>query len=137
EEATKNALRARLQEVERADELQREAIRQQPRFASEPQQAVPSIPAHVHEWLNQHPQYVHDAIGQAELNVATMKCVRDGKTWDDADFIPALERHLNIKPAQANGSQPQQVGQSQPIPPRHIEAAPAPPRNPPPIRQQQ
>src|SRR5262245_15618422 len=67
EEATKSALRTRLAEVERADALQREAIRQQPRYAAEPQQPqapqdpveafLASVPEPTANWLRAHPEF--------------------------------------------------------------------------------
>jgi hypothetical protein len=29
--------------------------------------------------------------------LATMKCNRDGKAWDNPDFLPTLERHLGLR----------------------------------------
>jgi len=96
EEAAKNALRQRLKEMEVAESLQQQ--RQQPPQA--PQQQQPEMPAHVQKWLSEHPQYMDpdDQISQAEINLATMKCVRDGLNWNDDDFLPSIERHLGIAP---------------------------------------
>src|SRR5262249_29898754 len=58
-----------------------------------------------------------------------VKCMRDGKTWNDSDFIPTIERHLGIAP-RSNGHAQQ---------PRPIESRPQPqpqPRSEAPIRQQ-
>src|SRR5262249_12854022 len=33
------------------------------------------------------------------IYVATLKCNRDGKSWNDDDFVPHLERYLGIAPA--------------------------------------
>src|SRR5215467_3859634 len=104
--AAKNALRERLREMENAEALSRRQPQQQP-HAAEPQQQQPqqpAMPAHVQEWLSRHPQYTdsNDQIAQAEINLATMKCVRDGLTWNDDNFLPSIERHLGIAP-RANG----------------------------------
>src|SRR5262245_50691737 len=84
EEAGAAALKQRLQEMINAEGLQREFQQGQHRLAAEPpQQPQQAMPAHVKEWLTKHPQYLNDAVAQAELNLATMKCVRDGLTWND------------------------------------------------------
>src|SRR5215467_16073091 len=100
--AAKNALRERLREMENAEALSRRQPQQQP-HAAEPQQQQPqqpAMPAHVQEWLSRYPQYTdpNDQIAQAEINLATMKCVRDGLTWNDDNFLPSIERHLGIAP---------------------------------------
>src|SRR5262245_57097727 len=101
--AASTALKARLAEMERAEGLQRQ--QQQPQHAGEPQQ--PAMPAHVGKWLAEHPQYMdpNDQIAQAEINLATMKCVRDGLTWNDDDFLPSIERHLGLAPPTNGQSQ--------------------------------
>jgi hypothetical protein len=70
----------------------------------------------------------NDQVAQAEIYTATLKCNRDGKSWDQPDFLPTLERHLGIAP-RSNG----QV-QSRPI---ERPSAPAAPRYEAPPRQQQ
>src|SRR5262245_4985988 len=82
DEAGKNRLRDELRKMERAEALQRE--QQQPPQHAEPQelQQPPAMPAHVQKWLDEHPQYMNDQIGQLELYVATAKCTRDGKRRD-------------------------------------------------------
>src|SRR5262249_40430341 len=86
--AADESLRKRLAEMDRAEALQREQ-QQQPQHAepqAPPQQ--PEMPAHVQKWLEEHPQYTDpsDQIAQAEISLATMKCTRDGLTWNDDDF---------------------------------------------------
>jgi len=108
--AAKNALRERLREMESAEALSRRQPQQQPQYAAEPQQQQPqqpAMPAHVQEWLSRHPQYTdpNDQIAQAEIYTATLKCNRDGKSWDQPDFIPTLERHLGIAPRTNGQSQ--------------------------------
>jgi hypothetical protein len=103
EEAGKNRLLDELRKMENAEALQRE--QQQPQRATEPQQQQPAMPAHVQEWLSRHPEYTdpRNRIAQLEINLATEKCVRDGLTWNDDNFLPSIERHLGIGQAQTNG----------------------------------
>ena len=129
--AAKNALRARLQEMERAETLNRQAA-QEPPHAAEPQQPQPQQPAMppaVEKWLTEHPQYLdpNDHVAQAEMQLATVKCVRDKMTWDHPDFIPTIERHLGIAP------RPNGQAQHRPI---ERPPAPAAPRHEAPVRQQ-
>ena len=91
------------------------------------------MPAHVQEWLKKHPQFFNDAIAQAELNLATMKCVRDGLTWNDDNFIPTIERHLGFRTQQ----QPRPNGSANGHEIRPQPSAPAPQRNGAQPRQQQ
>jgi len=117
DEAARTALRARLAEMEQAEKLARQQLQQ----AEEPQTQQPqqpAVPARVQEWLNRHPQYMDpaDAIAQAEVYTATLKCSRDGKDWNDDDFIPHLERHLGLAPSGNGHDKP---------PPQPVNHAPA------------
>jgi len=108
--AAKNALRERLREMESAEALsRRQPQQQQPQHAEPeaPQQQQQEMPPRVQEWLSRHPQYMdpNDQIAQAEIYTATLKCNRDGKSWDQPDFIPHLERHLGIAPRTNGQSQ--------------------------------
>jgi len=98
--AAKNSLRDRLREMEQAEGFAREAVQQQ-RQQPQQQQQPPAMPAAVEKWLIEHPEYTdpNDHVAQAEIYTATLKCSRDGKDWDQPDFIPTLERHLGIAPA--------------------------------------
>jgi hypothetical protein len=130
--AAKHALRERLREMEAAETLNRQAA-QPPQYAAESpqqQQQQPAMPAHVEKWLAAHPQYTNpdDAVAQAEIYTATLKCNRDGKTWDQPDFIPALERHLGLT---GNGH-----AQNRPIESRPPVTAPAPRYEAPPRQRQ-
>jgi hypothetical protein len=123
EQADKNAIKQRLQEMERAERLTREAVSQHPQLATEPPQE-PQMPARVEKWLADHPQYLdpNDSVAQAEIHLATVKCMRDGKTWDAPDFIDTIERHLGFAPAPATNGRAQDMRiESKPSPP-----APAP-----------
>jgi hypothetical protein len=142
DEAANTAIKARIAEMDRAESLgQHQAANQPPRLAAaEPQreqQTAQTVPAHVQDWLNRHPEYLNDVVAQAELNVATMKCVRDGLNWNDNDFIPTIERHLGFgeqqPPAQTKTApiQENKVNGHAPV------SAPTAPRNPTPARQQQ
>src|SRR5262249_41540373 len=110
--AARTALRERLREMENAEALTHQAQQPQPQYAAEPQQQQqpqqPAMPAQVQKWLAEHPQYCdpNDHVAQAEIYTATLKCNRDGKSWDQPDFIPTLERHLGIAP-RSNGQQAQ------------------------------
>jgi hypothetical protein len=138
DEAAASAIQARIAEMDRAESLVQHQSANQPRLAAEPQreQHAQTIPAHVQDWLNRHPEYLNDVVAQAELNVATMKCVRDGLNWNDNDFIPTIERHLGWQqqpPAQTKTAPTQEnkVNGHAPV------SAPTAPRNPTPVRQQQ
>ena len=121
EQAAENALKKRIAEMESAENVQREVLTQQERFAKERQQNAAQIPDHIKRWAEEHPHYVHDPIGQAELNVALMKAARGGKTWNDSDFVETVERHLGLR---------QQPAEKQPATTRYEsparQAAPAP-----------
>jgi len=130
EEAAKTALRQRLKEMENAEALQRQ--QQQPQHAEQPQapQQQQAMPAAVEKWLRENPRYMdpNDAIAQAEINLAAMKCARDNLTWDHPDFIPTIERHLGIAPA-GNGHdkptpQPANVARALPSAPPRQQARP-------------
>src|SRR5262245_51949895 len=76
------ALQLRLREMERAEQLNREAAQQPPPQAAEPQQQhpqQPAMPAQVQKWLSEHPEYCdpNDQVAQAEIYTATLKCNRD------------------------------------------------------------
>src|SRR5262249_19375695 len=131
--AAKNALRERLREMENAEALTHQAQQPQPQYAAEPQQQQPqqpTMPAQVQKWLAEHPQYLdpNDHVAQAEMQLATVKCVRDEMTWDHPDFIPTIERHLGIAP--------RPNGQAQHRPIERPPAPAAPPRHEAPPRQQ-
>jgi len=96
EAAAKSAIQERLAEIESAEQHVQERV-DQPR-AAESQSPDPQMPAAVKRWLAAHPEYQNpsDQVAQAEINLAAQKCIRDGKTWDQPDFIANLERHLGI-----------------------------------------
>jgi hypothetical protein len=144
--AARSALKARLAEMENAERLTREAVSQHPQYAAEPQepQQQSAMPARVEKWLAEHPQYLdpNDSVAQAEIHLATVKCMRDGKTWDAPDFIDTIERHLGFAPAPAtNGrdmriesrpSSPAPTPAPRAAPPRQTHAVSAPPSRDPP-----
>ena len=84
------------------------------------------MPAAVKTWLDAHPQYMdtNDVVAQAEIHLATVKTLRDGKSWHSPDFLSTLEHHLAFREPQ---TRPEQVrpAANQPIQPRYVEAAPA------------
>jgi hypothetical protein len=77
------------------------------------------MPARVEKWLADHPQYLdpNDHVAQAEIHLATVKCMRDGKTWDAPDFIDTIERHLGVKQPATNGRAQDMRIESRPSPP--------------------
>jgi hypothetical protein len=100
ETAAKNAIQERLAEMREAEQHAHESVHAP--HAPEPQrQQQPEMPASVQKWLAEHPQYMNpnDPIAAAEINLAAMKCVREGLTWDDDKFLPSMERHLGIAPS--------------------------------------
>src|SRR5262245_38534910 len=111
-----NSLNVRLQEMERADALSRQA-QQPPQPEPQESQQQPAMPPAVEKWLSANPQYLdpNDHVAQAEIHLATVKCMRDGKTWDAPDFIPSLERHLGFMPA-TNEQVERPVERPQPVP---------------------
>jgi hypothetical protein len=130
--AAKNALRERLREMENAETLTRQA-QQPPQHAEEPPQEPqqPQMPAHIEKWLAANPRYADptDQIAQTELYLATLKCTRDGKSWEQPDFTDHIERHLGLRPQpQPNGN-----GQVESRPTANYAPAPrneVPPRRP-------
>src|SRR5262245_37694654 len=117
--AASSAIKDRLAEMERADQLTRQ--QQPPQPEPQPQ---PEMPAAVAKFLAENPRYSdpNDAIAQGEIYVATLKCNRDGKNWNDDDFVPHLQRHLGIAPATN--------GQAESRPPAPAPRYEAPPREP-------
>jgi hypothetical protein len=109
EAASRSAIKQRLAELERAQEFQREGEAIQQPQADEPQSSAPQMPARVQAWCDAHPEYFADPLAQAELNVALLRCAKGGMTWDDANFVETVERHLGLRQqhqSQANGNQP-------------------------------
>jgi hypothetical protein len=123
ERAEQDAIRRRIREMENAENLQREVLTQQERFARERQQQAAQIPEHIRRWAEAHPQYLSDPIAASELQTAILKAQRDGKNWQDPDFIEVTERHLGLR---------QLPAEKQPITTRAYEASP---RQAPPVRQ--
>jgi hypothetical protein len=118
--AAKHALRQRLQEMERAEQLQNEVRQQQvPPQQPAPQQQPAMSPAE-EKFLAEHPEFADptDAVAQAELYTAILKANRDGKGRDQPDFIPTLERYLGLRQPQ------QQQPRPQPQPSPRYEAPP-------------
>jgi hypothetical protein len=97
EQAEQDAIKKRIAEMEGAENLQREVLTQQERYAKERQQHVAQIPEHIKRWADENPRYINDPIGQAELNVALMKATRDGLNWQSPNFVETVERHLGMR----------------------------------------
>ena len=130
------ALKQRLAEVQRAETLAHTATQQQPRTATEPKQQQIEMPAAVKTWLDAHPQYMdtNDVVAQAEIHLATVKTLRDGKSWHSPDFLSTLEHHLAFRQPQTNGSQAVHVDPAAPPRQQVRPAAPAAPVSAPPTR---
>jgi hypothetical protein len=115
EQAEKDAIKKRIAELERAEDLQSAALDQQVRFARERQRQVANVPEHIRRWAEENPRYVSDPIGQAELNVAILKAQRDGKNWQDPDFIEVTERHLGLRQQAERPVVTREPSQRQPV----------------------
>jgi hypothetical protein len=143
DEAAKNALKARLQEMERAETL---AHQQQPqqgehRLAAEPpqqqqspadtlEQAIAAMPERVKRWYRAHPEYLADPEKAAQIQYCHHVAAREtGEQFTDP-YYARMEQMLGFNRQQ----QPQQR-QPQPNGNGHAPAAPA--RNGAPVRQQQ
>jgi hypothetical protein len=133
--AESSALKARLAEMDRAEELVREALQQQPRLATEPpaiepeepqeqpltvEQIVASsgLPKRAQDWLLQHPEYVTDLAKNEQLqklhHVAEYQA---GDAFSDM-YYERLDRLLGLKPETNGAAQPvhrQLVRQSAPV----------------------
>src|SRR5436190_2373851 len=142
DEAAKSALKARLQEMERAETL---AHQQQPqqgehRLAAEPpqqqqspadqlEQAIAAMPERVKRWYRAHPEYLADPEKAAQIQYCHHVAAREtGEQFTDP-YYARMEQMLGFNRQQ----QPQR--QPQPNSNGHAPAAPA--RNGAPVRQQQ
>jgi hypothetical protein len=138
--AASSAIKQRLQEMEAAQAHTQEHARQQREAIQQQQPPQPEMPEAVRQWLSEHPQYCdpNDVIAQHEIQLASMKCARDGLTWERPEFIPTIERHLGLRQepppvTNGNGHAPSEpVNFVSPPPQRQ----PAPQRQGPPVRQQ-
>src|SRR5262245_19164022 len=121
--AASSAIRDRIAEMERAEQLAQQAA-QPPPQASQPQQ--PEMPAHIHEWLSRHPKYLdpRDPIAQGEIHVATLKCLQYGLKSTADNFLPPIERHLGIAPATNGHAESRHVEHARPVSPAPRPSAP-------------
>jgi hypothetical protein len=140
DEAAKTALRQRLQEMENAEALQREATvaQQHPQFATEPQeQQMPTaeqiiessgLPENAKDWLRRYPDYVLDPIKNAQMqkmhNVAEYQA---GSEFTER-YFDRMEILLGIKQEQPRRVQERPVTNAAATgngaPPRRQMAAP-------------
>ena len=139
DEAAKTALRQRLAEMERAENLQREIAQQSPQFATEPQeQQMPTaeqiiessgLPENAKDWLRRYPDYVLDPIKNAQMqkmhNVAEYQV---GGEFTER-YFDRMEILLGIKQEQPRQVQERPVTNAAPAtgngaPPRRQMAAP-------------
>jgi hypothetical protein len=119
ERATKHALQQRLQEMERAEGMVREAVQQQPQYATEPIQIeqepqeqpqdpleafLASVPVATASWLRAHPEYMHDAEKNAALQHFHWAAKRETGEEFTPRYIESLERHLGLRQERPNGN---------------------------------
>jgi hypothetical protein len=149
DEAAKTALRQRLQEMENAEALQREAAvaQQHPQFAAEPQeQQMPTaegiiegsgLPENAKSWLRAHPEYVSDPIKNAQMqkmhNVAEYQA---GSEFTER-YFDRMEILLGLRQEQPRQVQERPVTNAAPATDRvPLRRAPAgPPVSAPPTRE--
>jgi len=128
DEAAKTALRQRLAEMERAENLQREIAQQSPQFATEPQeQQMPTaeqiiessgLPENAKDWLRRYPEYVSDPIKNAQMqkmhNVAEYQAGGEftERYFDRMEILLGLRQEA---PPSTNGSAPIAPRSSTPV----------------------
>ncbi len=132
DEAAKTALRQRLQEMENAEALQREAAvaQQHPQLAIEPQEPqMPTaeqiiegsgLPENAKDWLRAHSEYVTDPILNAEMQRKHYVAEHQAGSEFTERYFDRMEILLGLK----QEAQPSSNGQSAPSAPRNS----APPR---------
>jgi hypothetical protein len=106
--AASDAIKQRLQEMERAAEIEREAINQQPRYADEPQtptaeQIIEStqLSSRAKAWLREHPEYISDRAKNSEIIALHSAAMRQagGEEWTD-NYFRQMEGLLGLRPQQ-------------------------------------
>src|SRR5262252_2144947 len=130
--AAKTALRARLEEMNRAEQLNRESVQQQPPQAAEPQAPqqppledfVAHLPPRVQNWYRKRPEFATDPEKAAQVQYCHHVARRETGQEFTEPYYDRMESMLGLVPA-TNGQT-----QHRPSP------APAPPRYGAPIRQQ-
>ena len=124
EEAAQAAIKQRLAELERAENVSQQP--QPPQFASEPQpqinpleQVLATVPVAARGWLRNHPQYLTDPEKNAQIQHAHLVAARE---TGDAEFGPKyyarLEEHLGLRPPQPQQARPA----SRPMPATSVSA---------------
>ena len=130
------ALQLRLKEMERAEQLNREAAQQPPPQAAEPQQQqqptledhIAHLPPRVQGWYRKHPEFATDPERAAQIQYCHHVAAREVGEQFTEPYFDRMEQMLNLAP-RANGHDAQQ----------RFERPPAPaaaPRYDPPVRQQ-
>jgi hypothetical protein len=137
EEAGKAALRQRLQEMEHAEQLNRQAP-QQPQYATEPppqqqpqdplEAFLASVPESTANWLRAHPEYMTDQRKNAALQHFHWVARDEAGEEFTPRYIERLEHHLGLR-QQSNGVPKQSITTPAPryeAPPRqqHRQSAP-------------
>ena len=134
------ALQLRLKEMERAEQLNREAVQQQPPQAAEPQpqqpqqptleQYISHLPERVQRWYRKHPEFATDPEKAAQVQYCHHVARREtGQEFTDP-YYDRMESMLGLVPATNGQTQHRPIERPSPAP------APPPPRYEAPIRQQ-
>jgi hypothetical protein len=139
EEAGKAALRQRLEEMNRADQLQRQAAQQPPHAAAPPEQQPPTfeetiahLPERVQRWYRGNPEFLTDPEKAAQIQYAHHVARREVGEEGTEPYFARMEAMLGIAP-RANGQAQHRPG---PIESRPTVTAPAPRHEAPPRQQQ-
>src|SRR5262245_48644404 len=127
------ALQLRLKEMERAEQLNREAVQQPPPHAAEPQQAqqptledcIAHLPERAKRLYREHPEFATDPEKAAQIQYCHHVAAREVGEQFTEPYFDRMEQMLGLAP-RSNGHAQQQR------PP----APAAPPRYSPPVRQQ-
>jgi hypothetical protein len=119
--AARSAIKQRLQEMENAEGIAREAVHQQ-RLAEAPPQQDPleqflaSVPEAAANWLRDHPEYMNDPRKNAALQHYHWIAKDEAGEEFTPKYIECLEHHLGMRqqpPPQPNGAQ--RPAQSAPV----------------------
>jgi hypothetical protein len=140
EQAAQSALKQRLQEMQHAEALTRQAINQQPQYAPEPQEpqmptaeqiiASSGLPENAKDWLRAHPDYVLDPVKNAKLQKMHNVAEYQAGSEFTAPYFDRMEVLLGFKQEPTNGQAQHRPIENGPPPP-----APTTPRNVAPPRQ--
>jgi hypothetical protein len=145
DDAAANAIKQRLNEMDRAESLAQQQAANHPRLAAEPQQpqqpadrmeqAIAAMPERVKRWFRAHPEYLVEPEKAAQIQYCHHVAAREtGEQFTDP-YFDRMEQMLGWQqqpPATKTApTQDNKVNGHAPV------SAPAEPRNPAPVRQQQ